>query len=181
MSCVLKNACSTHPKWVNWVFQYVLKANHIGKHTKYWPNEGLVMEVPHSDVSIRAAGEADLGVRAYGQCVAGRSRGSELGLYARRLWGQVPDGQRAGFATHYQGAAVRQQLAGADVIVPVLEQKQVSSRYWCNWSVNVKYNNSNTFLFDAAFQDTHSYLTVDKNTLIQTMLWNIYVNRVIWG
>lgn len=43
------------------------------------------MEVPHSDVSIRAAGEADLGVRAYGQRVAGWSRGSELGLYAGRL------------------------------------------------------------------------------------------------
>lgn len=82
------------------------------------------MEVPHGDVSIRAAGEADLGVRADGQSVAGRSRGRELGLYAWRLRGQVPDGQSAGLATDNQGAAIRQQLAGADVIVSILQQQR---------------------------------------------------------
>lgn len=43
------------------------------------------MEVPHSDVSIGAAGKADLGVRADSQCVASWGRGSELSLYAGRL------------------------------------------------------------------------------------------------
>lgn len=42
------------------------------------------MEVPHGDVSIRAAGEAHLGVGADGQSVAGRGGGSELGLDAGR-------------------------------------------------------------------------------------------------
>lgn len=82
-------------------------------------DKGLVVEVPDGDVSIGAAGEADLGVRADGQCVTGGSRRSEFCLYSGCLGGQVPDGQRAGLATHYQGAAVRQQLAGADVIVSV--------------------------------------------------------------
>lgn len=81
------------------------------------------MEVPHSDVSVRAAGEAHLGVGAYGERVASRSGGCELRLYAWRLRGQVPNGQRAGLTAHDQGAAVGQQLAGADVVVPVLPEK----------------------------------------------------------
>lgn len=100
------------------------------------------MEVPHRNVSIRAAGEADLGIRAYSQRVAGWSRGSELGLDAGRLRGQVPDGQRAGLTTHYQGAAVRQQLAGADVIVPVLEETKYRHNGWmeviCRFFNNVR-------------------------------------------
>lgn len=59
------------------------------------------MKVPHSDVAIRAAGEADFSIRANGQSVAGRSRGGELGFNAGRLGGQVPDGQRTGLSTHY--------------------------------------------------------------------------------
>lgn len=110
------------------------------------------MKVPHSDVSIGAAGEADLGVRADGQCVAGWSRGSELCLYAGRLWGQVPDGQCAGLATHDQGAAVRQQLAGADIIVPVLERKQ-----------------------------KESVVMILMSGYFIVILRNIYVNRMIWG
>lgn len=84
------------------------------------------MEVPHGDVSIRAAGEAHLGVGANGERVAGRSGGSELRLYARRLRGQVPNGQRAGLTSHDEGAAVGQQLAGTDVVVPVLEEEKQS-------------------------------------------------------
>lgn len=81
------------------------------------------MEVPHSDVSVRAAGEAHLGVGANGERVAGRSGGSELRLYAWRLRGQVPNGERAGLPSHDQGASVGQQLAGADVVVPVLKEE----------------------------------------------------------
>lgn len=36
------------------------------------PDKGLVVKVPHGDISVAAAGEADLGVRADGQSVAGR-------------------------------------------------------------------------------------------------------------
>ena len=78
------------------------------------------MEVPHGDVPVGAAGEADLGVGADGQGVAGRGRRRQLRLDARRRGRQVPDGQRAGLAAHDQGAAVGQQLAGADVVISVL-------------------------------------------------------------
>lgn len=84
------------------------------------PNESLVVQVPNGDVSIAAAGEADFGVRADGQGVARRGRGGQLRLDARRLGGQIPDGQRAGFASNDQCAAIRQQLTGADVVIPVL-------------------------------------------------------------
>lgn len=36
------------------------------------PNQGLVVQVPHSNIAIAAAREADFGVRADGQGVAGR-------------------------------------------------------------------------------------------------------------
>lgn len=78
------------------------------------------MQVPDGDVPVAAAGEADLGVGADGQSVAGRGRGGELGLDAGRLRGQVPDGQRAGLASDDQRASVGQQLTGADVVIPVL-------------------------------------------------------------
>lgn len=78
------------------------------------------MQVPDGDVPVAAAGEADFGVRADGQGVAGRCRGGELSLDAGRLRSQVPDGQRAGLTADDQCAAVRQQLAGADVVIPVL-------------------------------------------------------------
>ena len=84
------------------------------------------MKVPHGDVSIRAAGEAHLGVGADSERVAGGSGGSELRLYAWRLRGQVPDGQRAGLTSHDQGAAVGQQLAGADVVVPILKERRAT-------------------------------------------------------
>lgn len=94
------------------------------------------MEVPHGDVSIGAAGEADLGIGADGQSIAGRSRGSELSLDAGRLRGQIPDGQRARLAADDQGAAVGQQLAGADVIVSVLEK--IKERKWCEFQMRKK-------------------------------------------
>lgn len=78
------------------------------------------MEVPHGNISITAAGEADFGVGADGQGVARRRRGGELSFDTRRLRGQIPDGQRAGLASHDQCAAIGQQLTRADVVIPVL-------------------------------------------------------------
>jgi len=80
------------------------------------------VEVPDHDVAVAAAGEADLVVGGDGQRVAGGRRRRELRLDAGGGRGQVPDGQRAGLATHDQGPPVRQQLAGADVVVPVLRR-----------------------------------------------------------
>lgn len=81
------------------------------------------MEVPDGNVSITAAGEADFGVGADSQGVACRGRGGELSLDAGCLRGQIPDGQCAGFASNNQCAAIRQQLTGADVVIPVLLHK----------------------------------------------------------
>ena len=79
------------------------------------------MQVPHGNVPITAAGEADFGIRADGQGVAGWGRGRQLSLDAGRGRGQVPDGERAGLAAHDERAPVGEQLAGADVVVPVLK------------------------------------------------------------
>jgi len=87
------------------------------------PDERLVVQVPHGDVAVAAAGEAHLGVGADGQRVAGGRRRRQLRLDAGRGRGQVPDGQRARLAAHDQRAAVGQQAAGADVVVPVLSPK----------------------------------------------------------
>lgn len=84
------------------------------------PHQRLVVQVPHGNVAITAAGEADLGVRAYGQGIAGGGRGCQLCLDA---WGgsrQVPNGQSTGFPSHYESAAIREQFAGTDVVIPVL-------------------------------------------------------------
>ena len=78
------------------------------------------MQVPNGNVSVAAAGEADFGVGADGQCVARWGGRRKLGLDARCLRGQVPDGQSAGLASNDQCAAIRQQLTGADVVIPVL-------------------------------------------------------------
>lgn len=85
------------------------------------PDQRLVVEVPNGDVAVAAAGEADFGVRADGQGVAGRGRGGQLRLDAGGGGGQVPDGERAGLPAHDQGAPVWEELAGADVVVSVLE------------------------------------------------------------
>lgn len=78
------------------------------------------MEIPHSDVSVGAAGEADLGVRADGQSVTRRRRGRQLRLDPRSRRGQIPDGQSARLAAHNQSPAVWQEPTGADVVVSVL-------------------------------------------------------------
>lgn len=36
------------------------------------PDQGLVVQVPHGDVAITTAGEADFGIGADGQGIAGR-------------------------------------------------------------------------------------------------------------
>lgn len=87
------------------------------------PDQGLVVQVPDGDVAVAAAREAHLGIGADGQRVAGGRRRRQLGLDARRGRRQVPDGQSAGLAPHDQRAPVRQQLARADVVIPVLGGK----------------------------------------------------------
>ena len=94
------------------------------------PHQRLVVQVPHSDVAVAAAGEADLGVRTDGQGIAGGRRGGQLRLDARRGCRQVPDGQGAGFTAHNQTPAVRQQLAGTNVVVPVLGGERSEDRRW---------------------------------------------------
>lgn len=82
------------------------------------------MKVPDSDISIAAAGEADLGVGADRQSVAGRSRRGELGFDTWRLGGQIPYGKSAGFTSDNQSTAVRKQLTGTDVVIPVLKTEK---------------------------------------------------------
>ena len=84
------------------------------------PHQRLVVQVPHSDVAVAAAGEADLGVGADGQGVAGGGRGRQLCLDARGGSRQVPDGQGTSFPSHYESAAIREQFAGTDVVIPVM-------------------------------------------------------------
>ena len=84
------------------------------------PHQRLVVQVPDRDVAVTAAREADLGVGADGQGVARRGRGRQLRLDARGRSRQVPDGQSAGFPSHDEGATVREQFAGTDVVISVL-------------------------------------------------------------
>lgn len=74
------------------------------------PDEGLVVQVPHDDVAVAAAGETDLVVWTDGQRVARRSRGRQLCLDARSGRGQVPDGQGAGFTSDYQSSPIWEEL-----------------------------------------------------------------------
>merc|ERR1719239_385627 len=66
-------------------------------------NRGLVVQVPHGDIAVAAAAEADLRVWTDGQSVAGRGRARQLTLSSRGGRGQVPDTQIAGLSTHHQG------------------------------------------------------------------------------
>lgn len=78
------------------------------------------MQVPDHDVSITAAGEADLVVGTDGKSVTGRSRGRQFGLDSWSGCGQVPDGQRAGFTPNYQGPPIWENLTRSDVVVSIL-------------------------------------------------------------
>ena len=84
------------------------------------PDQSLVVQVPHSDVSIGAAGEADLGVGADGQSVARGRRRRQLRLYPRSGCGQIPDWQSARLAPDDESPPVRKQSTGADVVISVL-------------------------------------------------------------
>lgn len=90
------------------------------------PDQGLVVQVPNRNVPVTAAGETDFGIRTDGQGITGRSGGRQLSLDAGCGRGQVPDGERAGLTTHNECAPIREKLARADVIVPVLERNRVT-------------------------------------------------------
>lgn len=70
------------------------------------PNQRLVVQIPHSDVSVGAAGEADLGVGADGQSVARWRRRSQLGLDPWSRRGQIPDGEGTRLAPDDEGPPV---------------------------------------------------------------------------
>lgn len=78
------------------------------------------MKVPDHNVSVAAAGEADLVVGGDGERVAGRGGRRQLRLDARSGSGQIPDGQRAGLAANDQRPSIREDFAGADVVISVL-------------------------------------------------------------
>lgn len=78
------------------------------------------MKVPHDDVAVAAAGETDLVVGTDGQRVTRWSRGRQLCLDAWSGRGQVPDGKSAGFTSNYQSSPIWEELARADIVVPVL-------------------------------------------------------------
>ncbi len=82
------------------------------------------MQVPDHDVSVTAAGEADLVVWTDGQSVAGRSRGRQFSLDAWSGRGQVPDWQRAGLAPDYQSPPIWKELAWPDVVVSILIERK---------------------------------------------------------
>lgn len=102
--------------------------------THHAPDHGLVLQVPDHNVAIAAAGKADLGVRADCQGVAGGGGRGQLGLDARGGRCQVPNGQGAGLTAHDQTSAIWQQLAGANIVVPVLggeRSEAVAPGYAC--------------------------------------------------
>ena len=90
-------------------------------------DKGLVVEIPDRDVAVTAAAEADLGVGADGEGVAGRGRAGELRLDARVGGGQVPDGQCARLPSDNQRPTVRKQLDASDVVLS-LETVQLGDR-----------------------------------------------------
>ena len=113
------------------------------------PDQSLVVKVPDHDVAVAAAGEADLVVWGDGQSVAGGSRRRQLRLDARGGRGQIPDRQRAGLTANNQGSPVGEQLAGANVVVPVLIWHNKNNKYehlytviyvvvLCNWLQDAK-------------------------------------------
>lgn len=74
-------------------------------------HELLVVQVPHSDVAVRAAAEANVRVGADGERVARGRRRGKLGLDARRRTAEVPDAYGARLAADDQRAAVGKQFA----------------------------------------------------------------------
>ena len=78
------------------------------------------MKIPHGYVPVGAAGEADLGVGADGQSIAGGRRRGQLSLDPRGRRRKIPDGQGARFAPDDEGPPVREQPTGPDVVISVL-------------------------------------------------------------
>merc|ERR1719319_685712 len=81
-------------------------------------HQRLVVQVPHRDVAVAAAAEADLAVWRDGQGVARRSRGSHFSLNSWSWRREVPDRNGASLAAHHQGVPIGQQLDAADVVIP---------------------------------------------------------------
>ena len=86
------------------------------------------MQIPHCNVAITAATEADFWIWTNGQCIASWCTGSHLSL---NPWGwccQIPNGNCAGLTTHHQSPAIWQQLDWPNVIVSL---KAIKDWHWC--------------------------------------------------
>lgn len=81
------------------------------------PHQHLTVQVPHGNVAIAAAPEADLGVRADGQGISGG--GCQLCFDAPGWSCQVKDGQGTGFPFNNYGWTIREQFIATDVVIPV--------------------------------------------------------------
>lgn len=71
------------------------------------PNQCLILQIPHGDVAVAAAAEANLRVRRYSQGVTRRCRGGQFGLDSWRRARQVPDAEITRLAAHNQRSAIR--------------------------------------------------------------------------
>lgn len=85
------------------------------------PHQGLILQVPHGNVTVGAAGEAHFRVGRDGQRVAGRRIRGQFGLDARCGTSEIPDGQVGRFTTNDQRPTIGQKLHRADVVVPLLQ------------------------------------------------------------
>ena len=103
-------------------------------------------QVPHGDISIRAAGVAQLGVLRHGQCVTGRRVARERSLdFGHSV--EVPDGELVRLSAHNQRLPVRQQFAGANVAVPRQAVQLVGGLWLVGGPHSVRHNVPD---FDAA-------------------------------
>lgn len=91
------------------------------------PDQSLIVQIPHGNITITATAKAHLRVGADGQCIASGGCGSQLGLNTWRGTGQIPDGQIGRLPTHNQRPSVRQELHRPNVVVR-LQAHQLTDR-----------------------------------------------------
>lgn len=73
-------------------------------------NQCLILQIPHGNVAIATAAEANLRVRRYSQSVTCWCRGGQFGFNSWRRARQIPDTKITRFAAHNQRSTVRQQF-----------------------------------------------------------------------
>lgn len=85
------------------------------------PHKALVVQIPHCYVPVRTTTETDFGVWTDGQGVACGSARCQLRFDSWCRACQVPDGEVAGLAAHYEGSTVGQEFNRPDIVVSLLE------------------------------------------------------------